>query len=56
MEDAARDVVLIVENPVVLVGDLVSDKIGILGGIHEHQVLRRVVKISAVVHVDVIAA
>ncbi len=44
---------LIVENAVVLVGDLLEHDVLVFGRGHHHQVLERVVQVSAVVHVHV---
>ena len=52
----ARHEELIVEDPIVLVGNLQPDDVGVLGRIHEKDVLGRVVQVAGVVHVDMIAA
>ena len=44
---------LVVENPVVLVGDLLEDDVLVFGLRHHHQVLQGVVQVPAIVHVHV---
>ena len=56
MKRAARDEVLVVQYPVVLVRDLMADHVGVLGGIHQEEILGSVVQVSRIVHVDMIAA
>ena len=53
MRTAARHEELVVEDAVVLVGDLLVDDVLVLGRRHQHQVLERVAQVAAVVHVDV---
>ena len=53
MRPAARHEELVVEDPIVLVGDLLVDDVLVLGLRHHQQVLERVVQVAAVVHVDV---
>ena len=53
MRPAARHEILVVENPVVLVGHLLVDDVLIFGLGHHHQVLQRVVEVAGVVHMNV---
>ena len=53
MRAAAGNEVVIVENAVVLVGDLLVHDVLIFSRRHHHQVLERVVQVAGVVHVHV---
>ena len=53
MRAAARHEILVIENPVVLVGYLLVDDVLIFGLGHHHQVLQRVVEVAGVVHMHV---
>ena len=53
---APGDEELVIEDTVVLVGDLFVDDVLILGIGHHHQILEGVVKVPAVVHVHVSGA
>ena len=44
--------VLIIQDPVVLVGDQLVDDVLILSCRHEHEILEAVVKVAPVIHVD----
>ena len=53
MGSPARDPELVVEDAVVLVGDLLVGDVLVLGGGHHHQVGEGVAQVAGVVHVDV---
>ena len=56
MRSAACNEKLVIEDSVVLVGNLLEDDVLILGSRHHHQVLQRVVEIATIVHMNMSGA